>query len=267
MSRPFSAASRPEPPWAADPMSTQDAAQASASHIAERLERMVLDPVYPCLGARSVFARHRATVRMFDELGSRSSANDLLAQLREFATDTDVEDGFASFVAVFRHPPRLPEEEFERLLWHQLQLVHEADPRPWSPRVSKDPTSPHFSFSAGGTAYFVVGMHPDASRMARRAPLPTLVFNLHEQFERLRASGRFGRMQRLIRRRDTELQGGPNPMVADFGSASEARQYAGRLVPQDWSPPVHLGTRSEAAGTAAVTTVTLGGNQGPDGDR
>ena len=61
------------------------------------------------------------------------------------------------------------------------------------------PSDQHFAFSAGGTAYFIVGLHPAASRDARRTPTPTLVFNLHEQFEELRASGRFPRMRDKIR--------------------------------------------------------------------
>ena len=103
--------------------------------------------------------------------------------------------------------------------------------------MAADPENPHFAFSVAGTAFFVVGLHPNASRVARRAPLPTLVFNLHAQFERMRADGRYQRMRDTIRRRDAELQGFLNPMVSDHGVSSEARQYAGRAVPPDWTPP------------------------------
>ena len=44
-------------------------------------------------------------------------------------------------------------------------------------------------FSLSGTAFFVVGLHPNASRPARQFSSPVLVFNLHAQFERLRADG------------------------------------------------------------------------------
>ena len=44
--------------------------------------------------------------------------------------------------------------------------------QPWDPRVSDDPANPHFAFSVGGTAFFVVGLHPQASRIARRTPCP-----------------------------------------------------------------------------------------------
>lgn len=203
----------------------------------EELRALVLSPEYPCLAARSVFVRGRATLCHLPRLGAAESTEPLLAGLREFGRAADPEDGFASFVAVFDEPAAADETEFERLLWLQLALVRDADPDPWSAAVSADPGSPHFGFSAAGTAYFVVGMHPGASRLARRAPRPTLVFNSHAQFEQLRATGRYERMQKVIRRRDTDLQGCPNPMLADFGTASEALQYSGRRVEDDWAPP------------------------------
>ncbi|QGN57407.1 hypothetical protein GKE56_05450 [Nostocoides sp. HKS02] len=82
-------------------------------------------------------------------------------------------------------------------------------------------------------------------------PLPTLVFNLHEQFEQLRGSERFARMRDTIRRRDTELQGTVNPMVGDHGSESEARQYSGRHVPPGWAPPVDLDGHDDDATVGA----------------
>ena len=124
--------------------------------------------------------------------------------------------------------PSIDERQFEEVLWEHLREVHAVDEQPWAPDVSDDPDDPHFAFSAAGTAYFVVGLHPKASRDARRAAVPTLVFNLHAQFEELRASGGFPRMRDLIRARDEALQGQINPMVSDHGQSSEARQYSGR---------------------------------------
>ena len=68
-------------------------------------------------------------------------------------------------------------------------------------------------------------------------PNPTLVFNVHEQFEQLRQYEHYQRMRDTIRRRDVALQGDLNPMVADFGADSEARQYSGRAVAEVWKPP------------------------------
>ena len=63
------------------------------------------------------------------------------------------------------------------------------------------------------------------------------MFNPHEQFERLRAEGRYARLRDRIMRRDGALDGFPNPMVAEHGTKSEAPQYSGRLVGPDWRCP------------------------------
>src|SRR5690606_4758135 len=102
------------------------------------------------------------------------------------------------------------------------------------PRVSHSPDDPHFSLSFGGEAFFVVGLHPAASRPARRFERPALVFNLHDQFEQLRAAGRYDQLRSAIIERDIALAGEPNPMLARHGTISEARQYSGRAVPGDW---------------------------------
>ncbi len=217
-----------------------DLGAAPAGEITDAIADMVAHSDYPCLGARSVFRRDAATRVVLEDLTDTSpggSLDRLGAQLRDYARGVDNDGDLVSFVACFRHPPAVGERAFEGALWGALQHLHDHDGEPWAPGTSPDPRDPHFAFSVGGTAFFVVGLHPDASRIARRAPLPTLVFNLHEQFERMRSDGRYGRMRDTIRRRDTELQGCLNPMVADHGQGSEARQYSGRAVPADWSPP------------------------------
>ena len=203
------------------------------------LEEMVGHPDYPCLGARSVFRRDAVTTVVLEDLTDTApggSLDRLGESLRTYVDEVDPEGDLVSFVACFRGPEELSERAFEAALWGALQHLHDRDDHPWAEGVASDPDNPHFAFSVAGTAFFVVGLHPGASRVARRAPVPTLVFNLHEQFERLRADGRFERMRDTIRRRDTELQGTPNPMAVDHGIRSEARQYSGRVVPDSWSP-------------------------------
>jgi FPC/CPF motif-containing protein YcgG len=203
---------------------------------------------YPCLGARSVYNRDAATVRVYDNLADPALAHKLLEDLRDFALNTDPTTIFASFIAIFRGPVVCDELQFEELLWSQLRQLHEADKEPWNEDVSHDPTDSHFAFSAGGTAFFIVGLHPKASRAARRTLAPTLVFNLHEQFELLRESAIFPRMRDKIRERDERLQGTTNPMVADHGASSEACQYSGRHVGPAWVAPFKAnegGTRCE----------------------
>lgn len=215
----------------------RDLARGAEEEIVDVIAEMVAHPDYPCLGARSVFRRDAATVRVFEALDSPRTLDELATQLQQFAVERDDSADLRSFVAVFRGPRVLDEDDFEGLLWGALQHLHQGDPQAWASGVSPDPQAAHFSFSHGGTAFFIVGLHPEASRIARRAPLPTLVFNLHAQFERLRDEGGFDRMRDAIRTRDTRLQGEPNPMAVDHGAASEARQYSGRAVDDDWSPP------------------------------
>ncbi len=209
----------------------EDLGDAPRSDIVDAIEEMVAHPEFPCLGARSVFRRDAATLVVLDDLTDTTpggSLDTLGATLAQYAHEVDAEGDLVSFVACFRGPVPDEERDFEALLWGALQHLHDHDDAPWAAEVAADPDNPHFAFSVAGTAFFVVGLHPNASRVARRAPLPTLVFNLHAQFERMRDT---------IRRRDTDLQGYLNPMVSDHGEASEARQYAGRAVPADWTPP------------------------------
>lgn len=80
-------------------------------------------------------------------------------------------------------------------------------------------------------------MHDLASRKARQFPYAALVFNPHEQFERLRERGKFEMFRNNIRARDVAFQGSINPVLNNFGSSSEARQYSGRAVEDDWRCP------------------------------
>ena len=129
------------------------------------------------------------------------------------------------------------ELEFENLLWNQLQKIHNLDSLAWDKTVSNDPNNNSFSFSILGNAFYIVGMHPNSSRGARRSPKPTLVFNLHWQFERLREMGVYERIRDTIRERDSQKNGSVNPILMDFGKKSEAAQYSGRKVNKDWECP------------------------------
>jgi FPC/CPF motif-containing protein YcgG len=203
------------------------------------------DPRYPCLAARGVWQRRDYQLNVYGTLGSAAASEALAAHLAAFARDParSAEDyRFAAFVAVFTGPAPASEVEFERGLWHQLQQLHERDDpeAEWDPAVSADPSDPRFSFSFAGTALFVIGLHPESSRLARRFQWPALVFNPRSQFQRLRRDGRFDRLRDLTRARDVDLQGSANPNLSNFGERSEARQYSGRDTSQEeWRCPFH----------------------------
>lgn len=212
----------------------------------------VADPAFPCVGSKAALARDAIETCQFGRLGSRSADAPLLTALTTFATaidtaanDPEAEDDTTvrSFVALFDGPADTDESRFEAMLWSQLQRLHDLDTRRgagWAQDVSRDPDDPRFSFSLAGHPFFVIGLHPGASRQARRFDWPALVFNSHRQFDRLRADGRYAKMQTATRERDTALQGSINPNLADFGTAAETRQYSGRKVEPDWACPFHV---------------------------
>jgi FPC/CPF motif-containing protein YcgG len=201
-------------------------------------QTLILSHNFPCVGAKAAFHEQMYGFAAYNELASAKSTAGLSRDLFEFREcERKIDHKYATFVAVFRRPIDIGEARFEELLWRQLRQLHEADLSNWSPEVSSNPADPHFSFSFAGRAFYVVGMHANSSREARRFPWPTLVFNPHEQFERLRADGKWKRMQQTIRAREIASQGSINPMLNDFGEQSEARQYSGRAVPDDWKAP------------------------------
>ena len=114
--------------------------------------------------------------------------------------------------------------------------------------MSQDAEDTQFAFRFAEMAFFVVGLHPASSRFARRFAWPTLVFNAHHQFERLRSEGGYERMQEVIRARERKLQGSLNPNLGDFGVRSEARQYSGRPAQEGWRCPFHAGGASTGEG-------------------
>jgi FPC/CPF motif-containing protein YcgG len=213
-----------------------------AARVHEEFRAHVLASGFSCVGAKAAVNNNTYRFGLYGEMSAEETTRSLAFDLCEYARERpSMGTDFATFVACFRRPAPPDEREWERALWSQLQALHDLD-RPhhaWDATVSSDPEDPAFSFSFAGTAFFVVGLHPAASRLARRFRWPTLVFNAHEQFERLRGSGQFARIQAAVRARDYRLQGSLNPNLSDYGERSEARQYSGRAVEEGWRCPFH----------------------------
>lgn len=209
--------------------------------LARRFDAFVRDPAFPCVGAKSALAKGQ--IRIVVGRDMRSAWDDLriYPNLLDLAWTYAREPSlFHSLAVVFEEDSGLDEEGFERCLWERLESLTRKDDfhgQMADPRVSADPGDPHFSLSFGGEAFFVVGLHPRASRPARRFERPALIFNLHDQFEQLRASGVYDKMRSTILARDVALAGDVNPMLARHGTMSEARQYSGRAVGSDWVCP------------------------------
>ena len=214
----------------------------SVARATERaFEAFIGEKSFPCLGAKASHAQHRLQYLCVHDIVSARDDRHIADRLQAFARMTDDDSLFVSIAVLFPDSAPLSEQAFEDALWQRLRAVHAIDrtTNRWDDSVSDDPLSSHFSMSVGGTAFYVVGLHPGSSRLARRFRCPALVFNPHGQFERLRADGRYGKLREAIITRDVAFCGSPNPMLTVHGTSSEARQYSGRRVDPDWTCPFH----------------------------
>lgn len=210
--------------------------------ITAELKAFVASPEFPCVGAKAALRRHQLDVLVASDIRRSAFDRMITERLQEFAVRHDVDEKmFVSQAIIYRNDRDLSETDFETFLWQRLSAFHAIDVERyrWDPNVDSDPASPHFSLSIGGKGFFVVGLHPRASRLARRFKYPTLVFNLHAQFEKLRAEGRYETIRQKTIERDVVLQGTPNPMLARHGNGPAAAQYSGRHVGKNWKCPFH----------------------------
>jgi len=202
--------------------------------------QFVLDKNHPCIMAQTVFNQDNVSLHDYEHITDVKQSKKLLTDLNNYITNYNFESKkMKSFIAVFSKEPSVTEKEFEQKLWQQLQLLSNLDTHPWDKEVNKNPDHKDFSFSLLGKSFYVVGMHPNSSRIARKSPYFALVFNLHWQFEKLREMNTYTSVRNRIRKRDEKLQGSINPMLEDFGESSEARQYSGRKVEENWKCPFH----------------------------
>jgi FPC/CPF motif-containing protein YcgG len=205
------------------------------------LRAQIHDPDFPCVGAKSIVNQEGYVFNLYPQLADEGSTAGLALDLERYIGERERLPGeFTSFIASFVEPKMRTPKDFESLLWSQLAALHALDREHygWSETVSSDPEDKRFSFSFAGQPFFVVGLAPSSRRWARRFPWPTLVFNDHLQFERLRQEQQFDRIRQVIRDRDEKLHGSVNDVLADYGTHSEARQYAGRKVGENWRCPV-----------------------------
>ncbi|MEH6405651.1 MAG: guanitoxin biosynthesis heme-dependent pre-guanitoxin N-hydroxylase GntA [Leeuwenhoekiella sp.] len=210
----------------------------SEDTIKEEFNDFILTNDHPCVMAQTVFSMDHVDFHVYENFGSLNTARKIYKDLEKYIANYDFDsNAFYTFLAVFKGRKDFSEKEFEELLWQQLSFLHEIDEQPWDESVSDNPEDPNFSFSLAGKAFYMVGLHPNSSRKARQSPYPTLAFNLHWQFEKLREMGAYHNVRDKIRERDFELQGSINPMLRDFGKSSEVRQYSGRNVGNEWKCP------------------------------
>ncbi len=211
------------------------------THIHSQFRAMIMSGAFPCVLGRSALKNNSYRFALYDDMTSAASVQGLCHDLFEFVQEQPLAYEFSTFATCFCDPQPVDETDFERLLWGLLQALHNEDAvhHEWDTKTSSEPNNPQFSFSFGGRSYFIVGLHARSSRVSRRFTYPTVVFNAHYQFQNLKEEDKFEHFQKTIRGFDTRLQGNINPSLTNYGSDSEAKQYSGRLVEQDWKCPFH----------------------------
>ncbi|BDM70334.1 hypothetical protein HEK616_38210 [Streptomyces nigrescens] len=221
-------------------MTEPDTALHSAAAVRSELDRFIQSREFSCLGARAALKRDTITHRHYQRMGNERSAQenyrDLLeyvAALRPLLSD----QSFRTFVATFDEPGNVDELAYEGLIWQHLQLMHDIDSRTFGldDGASSDPRTPNFGFHTGGHAFFVVGMHPGASRASRRFSTSAIAFNSLAQFVLL--GEKFYSMQGAIRRREAKNNGSVNPSFTVYEYEQPARHFSGRFTEEDWTCP------------------------------
>ena len=208
---------------------------------------------FPCVAAKTAFTWQQLNCLVVDHLACPKDDAEILEFLYQFVDKYRASDKlYHSATIIFRGPTAPDEALFEELFWQRLQALSNLDARRYGydPRVVADPSSPEFSFSLKEEAFFVIGLHPGSGRLARQFKYPTLVFNVHQQFEQIRANGNYEKLRDTIRGRDLAYSGSVNPMLQNFGASSEAHQYTGKAHDAAWQCPfrsLHANTNFTAA--------------------
>ena len=198
------------------------------------------DESYPCVAARAAVSREHIPCLIAGHIGCPADDRRILDFLQDFVKSFRKANAMLHSAAIiFTGPRELTEEAFDHFMWNRLQALSDLDAQTfrYDKRVSFDPSKATFSFSLAEEAFFIIGMHPASSRRSRQFGYPAIVFNPHVQFQQLREKNRYDKMKNIVRSRDKLYSGSVNPMLQDFGEASEAYQYSGRQYDNNWKCP------------------------------
>lgn len=213
------------------------------NEIENEIKSLIMQKNYPCIAALKSFHLNDYRVKSYSGMGQYIQRpklrSELLAYLNRYL---ETKSTYFTFWAVFDDTAAATEDEFEKNLWSELSALTSEDTKHIDQdlRFSSNPEDKKFCFSLGGKAFFVVGLHPNSSRVSRRFPWPTLVFNVYEQFEQLAHKNLYKPMIEINRQRDVLFQGDINPMVRQHGDDWESIQFSGKTNPASWKCPFHF---------------------------
>jgi uncharacterized protein len=220
--------------------------------INNEIRALILQENYPCVAAIQSVVRNDYVIGTYGPFGSGTHWHTLRVDLLNFlALQRATQSRYLSFWAVFTAQQQSPDNEieFEDKFWRELSLLSSEEERSvdWGTIHSSDPNDPSFCVSLKGEQLFVVGLHPQSSRFARRFSRPAMVFNAFSQFETFEKEGTYAAMVKTIRQHELKFQGSINPMVLAHGDAWESIQYSGREHPDSWKCPFHFMKQKDKA--------------------
>ena len=198
---------------------------------------------FPCVGAKAAIAKQNAFVKVTGSIGSAMHDAEILAAIYQFVdVYRKAVTGLYSITIIFPEYITKSEDEFENYVWQRLQALADLDAQQYAydGRVSSDASSAAFSFSLKEEAFYIIGLHPNSSRAARQFKYPALTFNPHHQFVKLKQTGKYAALKHVIQKNEMLFNGSINPMLSDFGVASEAQQYTGKHYQNNMVCPLKM---------------------------
>ena len=210
--------------------------------VVSALGALVSQPNYPCIAALKSIYKKDFQIGIYGEFGSGQSWSALRQDLLRFVElQKQSKSIYLTYFAVFQ-PQTFSEESFETALWNELSNLTSTEEmlEDWADPSHADPSDKNFRFSLGGTEFFVVGLHTNSSRLARKFPYPMMIFNVFAQFEALEKLGQYESMIQTNRSRDIKFQGQVNPMVEQHGDNWEPIQFSGKSNSKEWKCPFHF---------------------------
>jgi hypothetical protein len=213
----------------------------SSEHIINDYYNFLNEREFPCVAAKAALARNHINSFVANHMACPASDAEILRFMYDFVDQYRAsDDSYHSAAVMFKGPDATDEETFDALLWDRLKALSILDKANYEhdPRVDANPEAPNYSYSLKSEAFFVVGLHPGSERKSRRFKYPTLIFNPHAEFEKLRKLNRYEKLKRVVRARDMMYSGSVNPMLDDFGNCSEVNQYSGKRHGDQWKCPL-----------------------------
>ena len=198
---------------------------------------------FPCVAAKAALGRDQIKCFVANNMMCPADDEIIINFIYDFIDQYRMSSElYHSAAVIFKGPLHLDEALFDKMLWQRLQAISNIDAQHYNydERVNADPASSEFSFSLKKEAFFIIGLHPSNNRSTRQFKYPALVFNPHAQFQQLKETAKYTNLKNVVRKRDIAYSGSVNPMLEDFGNASEVYQYTGKIYDHTWECPLKI---------------------------